>query len=358
MFENLTSKSRKEPVLDLDSTVVTNVDARLALTQTLSQLSKECYNQFKSQFIDSLSDANQALYNKLCQIPYAEKDWWRDQHDIIVTRAMAKIIQGEAQRGAELLPEWLITVALIHDRGYGVLANTPQLGTENYLKTAGAHWENVDVRLHHSYLSRELAEISLLGRHPEMLSSEPYVQVGNCQHTIPNSEAELFLEIVEKHDHPLIERYEDLPQLGRHHFDADSLYSISLSSFVKDYLSYLSDDKKRAQIQQSALFGSECFTLRDLLTIRLSRYYRCESELPLNWPIDSSPLNTNAYQLAEGRRCLVPHSVTAKQLTDTAFLRLYECVIQFERAPEIGSFIAWMRGALFEEMNQYFLPPL
>jgi hypothetical protein len=349
---------QKESLAALGSIVVANVNSRLALTQALSQLSKECYNQFKSQFIDSLSNANRDLYNKLCQIPYAEKDWWRDQHDIIVTRAMAKITQGEAERGAELLPEWLITVALIHDRGYGVLANTPQQETENYLKTAGAHWENIDIRLRHSYLSRELAEISLLGRHPEMLNSEPYVRVGTCQHTIHNSEAELFLEIVEKHDHPLIERYEDLPQLGRHHFDADSLYSISLSSFVKDYLSYLSDDKKRTQIQQSGIFGSEGFTLRDLLTIRLSRYYTCESELPLNWPIDSSPLNTNAYQLAEGRRCLVPHSVAAKQLTDTAFLRLHECVIQFERAPEIGSFIAWMRGALFEEMNQYFLPPL
>jgi len=148
MFENITSKTRKEPVADLDSTVVANVDARLALTQVLSQLSKECYNQFKSQFIDSLSEANRALYNKLCQIPYAEKDWWRDQHDIIVTRAMAKIIQEEAQRGAELLPEWLITAALIHDRRYGVLANIPQQGTENYLKTAGAHWENVDVEIH------------------------------------------------------------------------------------------------------------------------------------------------------------------------------------------------------------------
>ena len=69
MFDNIKSKTQKEPLLALDSTVIANVDARVALTQTLSQLSTECYNQFKPQFMDSLSDVNRDLYNKLCQIP-------------------------------------------------------------------------------------------------------------------------------------------------------------------------------------------------------------------------------------------------------------------------------------------------
>jgi hypothetical protein len=263
---------------------------------------------------------------------------------------MARIIE----RGNSSVPRWLISVALIHDRGYGVLANLPSDHGEGYARVVGAHWENIDIRLRHSYLSRELAEVCLYGRYPEKLNSEPFARVGRCTPVVIGDEVDLFLEIVEKHDHPLIQKYEALPALGQHHFDADSLYSISLSSFIKDFLSYLGDEKKRGQVLQSGIFSSTAFSLRDLLTIRLSRYYTHESELPMNWPVDTFPLNTRAVELAEGRRCIVPHSETAKQLTDRAFDTLRLCVLEFERAPTAEAFSNWFGEALTREMERYF----
>jgi hypothetical protein len=193
----------------------------------------------------------------------------------------------------------------------------------------------------------------VIGRDPDKLASEPYAKVGKCEHVIPDSDVELFLEIVEKHDHPLIERYEEVPRLGYHHFDADSLYSISLSSFVKDYLSYLADERKLGEIRQSGMCGGDGFTLRDLLVIRLARYYAYESELPPGWDLESLPLIAGAYQLTEGRRCIVPHSATARQLTDRAFVLLRDCVEAFEHARDLDAFVTWMRSALFDEMRGY-----
>jgi hypothetical protein len=354
MFDGRSTTKSQNPMATLDHGLNTDTTMRSALMEYISRLSKQVYTDFKPRFLESLSESNRQLYTSLCKIPYAQKDWWRDQHDIIVARSMAKIIEGEAVRGNSSVPLWLISVALIHDRGYGVLANLRSDNAEGYLSVGGAHWENIDIRLRHSFLSRELAEVCLYGRFPEKLNVEPFATVGRCSPAVTEDEEELFLEIVEKHDHPLIQKYEALPALGRHHFDADSLYSISLSSFVKDFLSYLGDEKKREQVLQSGIFNSDTFSLRDLLLIRLSRYYAHASELPKDWPVETFPLNTRAVQLAEGCRCIVPHSETAKHLTDCAFNTLRVCVEEFERALSVEAFTEWFSGALNSEMERRF----
>jgi hypothetical protein len=78
MFEPKRPASQGALTDGLNSLVLTNEKTRMALLQALSELSRECYDVFKQKFMDSLSDGHRLLYTRLCRIPYAPKDWWRD----------------------------------------------------------------------------------------------------------------------------------------------------------------------------------------------------------------------------------------------------------------------------------------
>ncbi len=326
-------------------------EARQELMSAIAKSTRNMYDEYRDEFIRSLSPFNQAVYQQAIKIPYAERDWYRDAHDIVVTWSTSVIVRDENARPEHTpLPEWLITAALLHDRGYGILASQSSLPGSDYVRREGAHWENVDTRVLHSLLSRKFSEGLLFEGNWEDLF--PGVQLPLVERVIgflPPHDRDLFLTVVEKHDHPLIQKLEQLPQVGRHHFDADSLYSVSLSSFVKDYLSYLSDPAKLDKwIAQGLCLPGQALP-DTLLGIRLARYYPSVDSLPENWDTNAYPLRPEAAASSEGGRCMEPSSATASDLTAESFILLAQCCRALSYASSIYDFIPWFNHHLAEQ---------
>lgn len=335
-------------------------EKREQLMAALSSITRHLYDEYKETFIASLSPFNQAIYHEAQKIPYAQKDWYRDAHDIVVTWSLAVIVREENMRAQasgsrELLPEWLVTAALLHDRGYGILASQLDTTGHAYHGRTGAHWENVDTRVLHSLLSRKFSEGLLMGGDWKTLFPNATLPaVNHVPGFGPLSDRELFLTIVEKHDHPLIGKLDQLPELGRHHFDADSLYSISLSSFVKDWLSYLSDSGKIARWRELGLIDAQTFSSETLLGIRLARYYPGSAALPSDWDSAHHPLRPEAAKGAEGGICIEPFSQTAHTLTDDSFRSLAACCRALNLSDTIEDFLPWFKvnlAAQFERLE-------
>ncbi len=302
------------------------------LLSILARVARQDYQERFARFTAGLSQFDQEVLSAAQTIPYAEKDWYRDPHDLVVTQCMQTIVRRES------LPAWLVTAAILHDRGYGLLASLKNEDAADYLKRKGAHWETHDTRILHSKLSRQYACDLLFA------PLAPLMHVGK-----EIGDAGPFLELIEKHDYPLIGLYDHLPEWGQHHFDADSLFSISLTSFIKDYLSYLCDEGKLKAAFQSGLCPQGRFVPASLLMARLSRFYRSSEELPLEWDVTEFPLFPEAIKFVEGARCISPHSVTAKVLTDEAFGYLAECCTLFETIDDLSKFEVWFKSKLTEQ---------
>ena len=318
-------KPQPLPQRPLSHSLPLDPNLRDELLTELKKLASATFDRYLPAFTQSLSPFNRAVYTQAAEeCRYAEKDWYRNPHDIVVVSAMQGLVNKES------LPPWLVTAAILHDRGYGILANGNNPTASEYLQRQGAHWENRDTRLQHARLSTEYAERLVFNT------------LGNgSPNIIPPEDRELFLAVVEKHDHPLIGDYEALPEVGRHHFDADSLFSISLLSFIKDYLSYCADDKKRAKAEAAGICDEgKRFTPNSLLQARIARYYPEKSDLPPGWLLKETPLNQKALSFTEGGRCYPPHSATARHLTDSFFLDLSACGTLLAERSSISSFLA------------------
>lgn len=309
---------------------------REELLGALKQLGSVTFERYHQPFIESLSPFDRKVYTRAAEAhPYAEKDWYRNPHDIIVVSAMRRLVTEEK------LPPWLVTAAILHDRGYGILAHKGDATAAEYQQRGGAHWENRDTRLLHSHLSTQFAGELIFGE----LGQE-------SRAIIPPRDRDAFLSVIEKHDHPLIGEYEALPPVGRHHFDADSLFSISLLSFVKDYLSYCADEKKLEKAQAAGICNDEgLFTPTDLLQARIARYYVNESDLPSDWPLRAVPLNNRALTFTEGGRCYVPHSETAHRLTDIFFNDLLICSSLFQQKSSIREVVEELSSMVASQVD-------
>ena len=308
------------------------------------------------RFRTSLSDLDRSLFERQRGIPYDEKDWWRDPHDVYVTRAMMRILEGEnklrtAEGRTDLLPCWLTTAALVHDRGYAILGRFRELEGAEYLTRDGAHWEGEDTRIIHAQLSRRYAGALLFGvvdRELGKLVDTSPLAVANAIDT-----PELFLRVVEMHDYPFVGRYDEMPLEARHHFDADSLFSISVISFVKDYLAYLRDSTKVRVALDLGLGTDGVFTPRSLLMVRMSRYFETVSQLPVGWDIGRFPLRAYARFFCE-KRCIRPHSTTARELTEAAFEELMRCCVMMEEISSVDQFRVWLNDSVGRQFDALF----
>ena len=349
------------------SQLILDSEARASVMRALSAASYFQYQAYRPALEAFLSVPELALYEESRKIPYASKDWYRDLHDLIVTASLAVIVSRENDAGRlEPLPRWLVLAALLHDRGYGVLAaqGTGEHGfkaaaANDYIARGGAHWEQPDTRVLHSRLSRDLAEFLLF---PE--SAQPSIvkfcdangitPIQNSRELIDDDDREIFLSVIERHDHPLIGRYEELSAIGRHHFDADSLFSISLSSFVKDYLSYCSDAAKVTRAYELGLCSPGGFTPLVLLEARLARYFPSQEALSPEWDHVLCPLIPGAVAFSEGGRCIEPHSDTARELTRDAFFDLSKCCRVLAAAENEEEFFSWFSAALKAQCESLF----
>jgi hypothetical protein len=331
----------------LTGMLIADPQARQHLLGEIARIAQDIYAQYKNQFIASLSVFNQHVYQEITKIPYAAKDWWRDLHDIIVTWSISAIVAQENSRlknkiEGEQLPEWLVTAALLHDRGYGILASQANSQGNSYQARQGAHWENSDTRVLHSSLSRKLAQVlffkATLEDKSPALNAITLDQIDGFQW---KEDRDTFLKVIEAHDYPLIGRLRELPAIGRHHFDADSLYSISLSSFVKDYLSYLSDPEKMEFYSRGGLCQPQEYTLRHLLMVRMARYFISSDHLPQQWDQKKFPLIPELVQFAEGSICIEPSSATALRMTGQAFWLLSKCCKALEQVDSTEEFLQW-----------------
>jgi hypothetical protein len=354
------------------SHLLLNPKARVGVMEAVSIASHNQYQVYRPALEATLSATELALYSESQKIPYASKDWYRDLHDLIVTASLEVIVnrENEAKR-LEPLPRWLVGAALLHDRGYGILAaqgaavqgslefNSKETAATEYIARGGAHWEQPDTRVLHSCLSRDLAEFLLFPESaaPAFASfckSKGVEPILSPHEVVGLADREIFLSVIEKHDHPLIGRYDELQPVGWHHFDADSLFSLSLSSFVKDYLSYCSDAGKMKRAYDLGLCAPGAFTPYVLLEARLARYFPTEESLPIEWHRVACPLVPNAVAFSESGRCIEPHSETARELTTDAFFDLVECCKVLAEIESEQEFLLWFNDALKAQCEALF----
>jgi hypothetical protein len=226
-----------------------------------------------------------------------------------------------------------------------------ELEGAEYLAREGAYWEGEDTRIIHAQLSRRYAGAVLFGivdRELEKLVDTSPLGVANSIDS-----PELFLRVVEVHDYPFVGRYEEMPLEARHHFDADSLFSISVLSFVKDYLAYLGDSTKRQLALDLGLEADGVFTPRGLLMARMSRYFETVSELPAGWDIARFPLCDCAGSLPE-KRCIRPHSTIARELTEASFEELVRCCVMMEEVSSVDQFSTWIDDSVGRQFDALF----
>ncbi len=305
--------------------LITSSELRTELMSKLADLADLEFQNRVEKFKAGLTPQDQAIF-ETCQVtPYAAKDWWRNPHDIYVVQSLQIIVEEER------LPAWLVTAAILHDRGYGILASQSGEESQKYLQKSGAHWESPDTRIVHSLLSRKFSEELIFAPTGKFFEGRAAI-----------SEPELFLKVIETHDHPLIGKFNELPKIGRHHFDADSLFSISLYSFVKDYLSYLGDPKKLEKAKDLLDLKDGRFEAKDLLVSRLARYYPNTEILPNAWDLEMFPLIAKLAAFSEAGKCLPPSSITAQALTDESFRDLAECCQVLAKSNDLPIFINWL----------------
>ena len=307
------------------------------LIEVLRLYSKHRHREQLAPFVSSLSPINREIYQQAQKIPYAEKDWWRDYHDLIVVTSIARICREEN------LPDWLITAAILHDRGYALLAALGGTDSQNYIRAGAVHWEAADTRVLHAKLSRDFARWLLFGGDSQSFDT---VLTSATPNAVPfhlaSSEREEFLSVIETHDFALIGRYQEMSLNARHHFDADSLFSISVVSFLKDYLAYLQDKEKRVRAQQLGILDNGEFTVKSLLAVRMARYFSTASELPGGWDLASYPLKPQAVKLNPFGICIRPHSVVGLRLIQERFLRLAQCCEVLERVDDVEQIFEWL----------------
>ena len=295
---------------------------------------RRLYEAKLPEFQNALLPAQRHLYAELCKLPYDARDWWRDYHDIVVVTNAMYLAACESS-----IPQWLPTAALLHDRGYAALAVFKgAVGEEEYGSVTKSFWDSEDSRLAHSKLSREIASWILTG---ECGSERVVALLRSCGITridvgLSEEEVSPLLMVVEQHDLPLIGRYHEISNDTKHHFDADSLYSISITSFVKDYLFAATDPE---WIQRHALTPVEEFCPSDLLVIRAARYFDAFNDLPSELQEyllqkDSSIGERVFEHLREG--VIVPHSSEAQRLTCRAFGSLVRICKVLEGVSEGG----------------------
>ena len=332
---------RPLPQLPLSHSLPISPPLRDELLTDLKKLASDSFERYLPAFEQSLSPFNLEVYTTAArEHPYAEKDWYRNPHDIIVVSAMQRLVTEES------LPPWLVPAAILHDRGYGILANKKDQTASEYQQRGGAHWENRDTRLLHSSLSAIYSKDLVFG---------PLLQ--KYGEVVAPAERKLFIEVILKHDHPLIGEYNELPEIGRHHFDADSLFSISLLSFVKDYLSYCADEKKLENAQKAGICDEEGrLTPNSLLQARVARYYQSENDLPSGWPSNERPINREALQFTEGGQCYPPHSPTAKRLTDKFFLDLSNCCDLLGQNSSVESLLEKLKPMVLSQFDTLLAP--
>jgi hypothetical protein len=324
------------------------------MVSLISSIAAAQERRVQERFHATLSALDRAVLDRQQSIPYDGKDWWRGAHDIFVTRAMAVIVDREnaARRAAghaDLLPQWLVTAAVLHDRGYAILGKCREISGAEYLSRSGAHWEGADTRILHAQLSRRYAARLLFGVKDTELDM---IRVGSPLECDVSIEVrELLLEVIETHDYPYVGRYDEMSREARHHFDADSLFSISLLSFVKDYLAYLDDSLKVRAALDIGLGDEGVFTPHGLVVARMSRYFERTDQLPQGWNQVIFPFRTEAVSFVGGR-CIRPHSATAQTLTDRAFEDLADCCVVLGQMSSVEEFGGWFSERVKRQFNE------
>lgn len=331
---------------------------REQLLTSLSDLSGRLYRDEVLRFTTRLSDFQRALYQEVRKIPYSSKDFWRDIHDIIVTSSVLKLVEASE----ETLPSWLVEAALLHDRGYALLSHLSSRGQAsssvgNYNSLSGAHWDGVDTRIAHSLYSLQMARFLFDGKSQDTNVDALANEFGIVPLQVPpeiREHQEDLLQVIQEHDYPLIGRYGEVSLFTRHHFDADSLFSISVTSFVKDYLYYLSDPSKMEKWREirgeQGEEPTQPFQLMDLFSLRLNRYFTegdAISDLLTPYLRKHRDGSAGYFEIYGTIR---PHSAEALKLTEQAFLRLLSITRELEGVSSEVNFIRLVEDAARAEL--------
>jgi hypothetical protein len=262
----------------------------------------------------------------------------------------------------EAIPSWLIEAALLHDRGYALLSQLGKRGLSSllagdYNDLSGSHWDGVDTRIAHSLYSVEVARYIFDGH-----ANDPKVDalIKECEvaHlTIPRTVLEnkvKLLRVIEEHDYPLIGRYGAISAYTQHHFDADSLYSISVTSFVKDYVFYRSDVSKmqvwREAVQGSGIPLTQTFQMKDLFALRLNRYFQEGDSISDVLTPFLRKKGEFGESFFEAKETIPPHSPEARKRTEEAFLRLLALISKLEGVSTEDQFTKVVKDAARAEL--------
>jgi hypothetical protein len=212
----ITNKGRPEVVLQ-DELLLRDELARVRLLATLETAAHEAEAVCKEILVQQLNDTERELLDWVQGFPFIEGSWYRPIHNLIVPMAMVSICRETEA------PRFLVIPAIVHDVGYTALEIPGTL--------QGAAWATASVREGHQLASKEMSKPKLT-----QLRSEGKLQLS--EQTLSH-----ILEIVATHDNPYIGK-PLIDPLAKLHRDADRSFVISCVSFWKDYLAYLSDEKR------------------------------------------------------------------------------------------------------------------
>ena len=196
-----------------DLILARNPELRRIFLDVLKGAATSALATCRRELLNDLNSAEQQTFSFVEKHAFNEGAWYRPIHNVIVPQAMISICaHSTASRD-------LVLAAILHDVGYAGLKIPDTL--------RGTAWANKDTREAHMAASAVMSRAFLEKENFE-LSSE---------------RIDTLVDIIATHDNPYIGKpLEDTEALL--HRDADRAFVISAVSFWKDYLAYLSDDKK------------------------------------------------------------------------------------------------------------------
>ena len=203
-----------------------NPEIRKTTLETLQRATEKAFKVCQPILFDKLSPSEKEAFTFVDGHSFTDGSWYRPIHNVIVPYAMLEIC-NETSASSDL-----VLAAILHDVGYAGLKLPGTL--------SGSAWDTKDARESHMAASAVMSRTFL-----NELRDKGAVDLSD-------ERIDKLVDIIATHDNPYIGKpLEDREALL--HRDADRAFVISAVSFWKDYIAYLSDERKMPKFSDSGV---------------------------------------------------------------------------------------------------------
>lgn len=268
-----------------------NPEQRNTVLIGMKEILRGLVGDYEQELHDRLAPEEQLIYDTITDARFKGQQYYRPMHNFDVIGSGLVMCYREDLDRRVLMPAF----------GYHDIGNAFMDVDE--LEDSGASWEDTDKRISHANLSADKA-VELLWS----LRLNDMITVGDD--TIFKVD-----EIIRGHDGP----YTGIPifnEQARQLRDADRVYVPSWSSYPKDLIAYMNDDRYKHLQGLSEEEIQETF-----LKQRLAFFYPTALENPLQAVL---PLEPELAQYNEGGRCEPMYTDTAKSIVDHIFVQRFD----------------------------------